>query len=285
MNNEIGMDWMNPAKRAACNVSDTERWISVVGGGLLLAYGMYRRDKTGLALTGLGGMLVQRGATGHCYMYQAFGVNTCESTKTLGQGVPYELGVRIDKSITVDKPAAELYSFWRKLDNLPRFMKNVNCVKVLDERRSHWEVKTLGGKVVQWDAEIINDEPNRVIGWRSLEGSDVDVGGSVRFEEQPNGRGTAVKVSMQYNPPAGFVGAGLAKLFKDPASDVEEDLRRFKQLMETGEVATTEGQPVGATRSDRKPRAENAWDRDKVTASSEESFPASDPPSWTPETL
>jgi uncharacterized membrane protein len=117
---------------------------------------------------------------------------------------------------------------------------------VIDERRSHWAVKGPAGRTVEWDAEIINDEPNALIAWRSLDGADVDNAGSVRFVPGPEGRGTQVRVVIDYIPPAGFVGKWVATLFgANPEHEILEDLRSFKRLMETGEVATTEGQPHG----------------------------------------
>jgi uncharacterized membrane protein len=270
------------------NINDLERILSVFGGGALIGFGLLRRSPRGYALAALGGTLVQRGATGHCYMYQALGLHT-DRRQGANLGVPYELGIRVDKAITVNKPAEELYGFWRNLWNLPRFLRHVESVRVIDDKRSHWTVRGPAGLKVEWEAEIINDEPNRVIGWRSIPGSDVDTGGSVRFQPAPGHRGTEVRVSLQYNPPGGDAGAVIAKLFgEDPAAHIAEDLRRFKQYVEAGEIATTEGQPSG--RQNEKTSSQNkqkrgGWDRDRVEQASEESFPASDAPSFTPEAL
>jgi uncharacterized membrane protein len=193
----------------------------------------------------------------------------------------------VDAAVTINRPPEELYRFWRNLENLPRFMRHIQSVRVIDEKHSHWVAKGPAGKTVEWDAEIINDIENRLIGWRSIPGSDVDSGGSVRFEPALGNRGTEVRISLQYNPPGGSVGAAIAKLLgQDPKKHILEDLRRFKHLMETGEIPTTEGQP--ACRQSTEPRNQSRNDRrwpadeDPVTLSSEESFPASDAPSWTP---
>jgi uncharacterized membrane protein len=265
------------------NVSETERWISLIGGTSLAAWGLARRDKGGLGLTALGGFLLWRGATGHCDMYQAFGINTARGGYAKGtgskSGVPYELGIRVDEDVRVHRSAADLYKFWRNLENLPRFMEHIQCVETRGDGTSHWVVKGPAGMHIAWSAEIVNDIENTVIGWRSLPGSQVDIGGSVRFEEDGDG-GTAVRVSLQYNPPAGGVGAKVARLLgDDPQQMIREDLERFKQLMETGTVSVT------ATTKKGKTRRAGEQNADGVQNSSEESFPASDPPSWTPEAL
>ena len=270
------------------NVSEAERWISVIGGGALIAHGLRKRSWDGFALATAGGALIYRGATGHSFAYQALGIHTAR--RSAGTGVPYELGVRVDTGVTINRPLEELYRFWRDLENLPRFMTQLCSVSVIDEKRSHWVAKGPAGKRVEWEAEIINDIENQLIGWRSLPGSDVDSGGSVRFEHAPGGRGTEVRISLQYNPPGGSMGVAFAKLIgQDPEKQVEQDLRRFKQLMETGEIPTTEGQPSGrhaqAAGKNKKGngRNERIWpaNDDRVTSESEQSFPASDAPSWT----
>jgi uncharacterized membrane protein len=162
-------------------------------------------------------------------------------------------GIPVKKSITVNRPPEELYRFWHDFQNLPRFMNHLISVQVNGERRSHWVAKGPAGTSVEWDAEVINDKPDELIEWRSLEGADVDNSGSVRFERAPGGRGTVVRVEMEYNPPAGVIGATVAKLFGEaPEKQVKVDLLRFKQLMETGEIARTEGQPAGRARSTSK---------------------------------
>jgi uncharacterized membrane protein len=135
---------------------------------------------------------------------------------------------------------------WRNFENLPRFMAHVQSVKTTGRNRSHWIVKGPAGTTVEWDAEITHDEPNALLAWRSLDGADIESAGAVRFLPQTSGRGTIVSVKMQYKPPAGAIGMTVAKLFgEEPDIQVAEDLRRFRQAMETGEVATTEGQPAG----------------------------------------
>jgi len=154
--------------------------------------------------------------------------------------------IKVEKTVTIDKPADELYRLWRNFENLPRFMKHLKHVTVIDETRSHWIASAPMGNSVEWDAEIVREEENRLIAWASVEGADVDNSGFVRFQAAPAGRGTEVKVVIEYNPPGGAIGAGAAKLFGEaPEQQIADDLRRFKQLMEAGEIATTEGQPSG----------------------------------------
>lgn len=149
---------------------------------------------------------------------------------------------QVKKSLIINRSPEELYQFWRDLQNLPRFMNQLESVKETGEGRSHWVAKAPAGTSVEWDAEITEDRPNELIAWRSLEGSEVDNSGAVYFEPAPGNRGTIVKVEMSYNPPGGVIGAVVAKLTgDDPGQQAQEALRCFKQLMETGEVVISEG--------------------------------------------
>jgi uncharacterized membrane protein len=225
------------------NVGGQERLVSLVGGGLLAAYGLTRGTTGGVVLAGIGAALAYRGATGHCMCYQTLGISSVETKETTA--IPSGQGVKIEESVTILKPAGELFGFWRRLENLPRVMKHLVSVQDLGGNRSHWVAKGLAGNV-EWDAEIINERANEVIAWKSLEGSEVQTAGSVHFREAPGGRGTEVHVVLSYNPPAGQIGAAIAWLAgRDPQSQVREDLRSFKRLMETGTLPTTEGQPRG----------------------------------------
>ncbi|HTK88473.1 MAG TPA: SRPBCC family protein [Nitrospiraceae bacterium] len=159
-------------------------------------------------------------------------------------------GVHHKKSITIHRPPEELYRYWHDLQNLPRFMKHLESVRVTGEGRSHWIAQAPGGMTVEWDAEITEDRPNELIAWRTLEGSDVDHSGSVRFKQAPGRRGTVMKVELHYNAPGGSLGTAIVTLFgEEPGQRIQDDMRRFKQVMETGEVMTTEGQPAGRASS------------------------------------
>lgn len=159
--------------------------------------------------------------------------------------VGHNEGVRVEKTVTINKPADALYRFWRNFENLPQFMEHVESVTVESDTRSLWTVTAPAGKRVSWEAKIINDIPNELIAWQTTHG-DVANAGSVRFRSAPGGKGTEVTVNLEYAPPAGKVGQAVAKVFgEEPTQQVQDDLRRFKQVMEAGEVPTTTGQPQG----------------------------------------
>jgi uncharacterized membrane protein len=157
--------------------------------------------------------------------------------------------LEVQRTVTINAPASQLYSFWRQLENLPRFMAHLETVTVGPDGRSHWVARALLGMSVEWDAEIVEDQPGKLIGWRSLPDSQVSNSGFVEFREAPGGRGTEVFVSFEYSPPAGKLGAVVARLFgEEPAQQVKDDLRRLKQLVEAGEIPTIEGQSSGRGR-------------------------------------
>ncbi len=153
------------------------------------------------------------------------------------RGVRAQRGVHVKTSITINHSPEEVYQFWRNFTNLPRFMAHLESVQVLDDRRSRWKASAPAGSSVEWDAEITADEPNRRIAWHSLQNADVANRGEVRFLPAPGGQGTEVHVELRYEPPGGAFGAAVAKLFgEEPGQQVRGDLRRLKQVLETGEV-------------------------------------------------
>lgn len=155
--------------------------------------------------------------------------------------------IEVKKSITLMKPRAEVYQFWRRLERLPSFMIHLNSVTELTPTQSHWVAQAPGGTEVEWDAEIVTERENEEISWRSLAGSEIENTGSVRFEDAPADRGTEVRVELSYDAPGGAAGAALAKWFgEEPSQQLTDDLRRFKQVMETGEVVLSDGSLRGA---------------------------------------
>jgi uncharacterized membrane protein len=214
------------------NVGDVERVVSVIAGTALALFGLRRFSLTRLGLAGLGGSLIYRGLTGHCSAYARAGVSTADSS----EGMRGNLGTKIERSIVIYAPADRIFRFWRNFANLPRFMDNVESVQVRDPKRSHWVARGPGGLCVEWDAEIINEIPDELIAWRTT-GGKVDHAGAVRFEPGPGGRGTTVRVSLQYDPPGGSAGHAVASLLGgDAGSRVEEDLQNLKRVIESGEA-------------------------------------------------
>jgi uncharacterized membrane protein len=235
------------------NVSSAERWLSMVAGGVLAAYGLKRRETPGGAAAIAGAALLYRGATGHCHAYSALGVDRGQGVSTAriadrGSDTRQRLGgsrgIHVEESVTINRPIGDVFRFWRNFENLPKFMQHLESVAVREEGISHWVARGPAGFTVEWDARIINEVENKVIGWQSLNGATVATAGAVNFDQTPHG--TKVSVHLQYDPPGGRLGAAVAKMFgEEPHQTVREDIRRFKQLMETGEIPTTVGQPSG----------------------------------------
>ncbi|MEA5622092.1 SRPBCC family protein [Nostoc sp. UHCC 0251] len=223
----------NPSTNQA-EASEVERWASLIGGGAMVLMGLRQGSLRG-ALTALaGGGLLYQGATKQSTIQQA--------QEAIGMNKP----IKVEKTVTINKPADELYRFWHDFENLPTFMKHLKSVKMHNEKRSHWIANAPLGNSVEWDADILEDRENEFISWASVEGADVDNSGFVRFKKAPGDRGTEVKVVLEYNPPGGALAATVAKLFgEEPEQQIGDELRRFKMLMEAGEIATTEGQPSG----------------------------------------
>ncbi len=225
----------NPDQEQQAGVSDKERWASIIGGGAMVLAGLQKRSLRGVLTAIAGGTLAYHGAKADKSL-----------TEKVGDAVGINKSIKVEKTVTIGKSAEELYNFWHDFENFPNFMKHVESVKVIDLRRSHWVAKAPMGQTVEWDADIINDQPNQLIAWASIEGADIENSGFVRFTPAPGDRGTEVKVVMEYDIPGGMVTAALAKLFgEEPEQQIGDELNRFKQLMEAGEIATTEGQSRG----------------------------------------
>jgi uncharacterized membrane protein len=236
-------------RHEAWGLSDLENWGAATMGTALMAYGISRRSVPGVLLAISAIPLAYRGLAGEwppplgALVANGYSGNT----RTALSG---RRGIHVREAVRIERPLQEVYRFWRQLENLPRFMTNLARVTELGNGRSHWVAKGPGDVRVEWDAEIINEVEDQVIGWRSLPGSDVVTAGSVNFEAVRNGRSTQILVHLQYAPPAGKLAALAAMAAgREPSQTIREDLRRLKQLLEAGEVPT-------ATRHDtpRSPR-------------------------------
>jgi uncharacterized membrane protein len=232
--NQETYDAEQVGRQRSVNVGDAERAVSTVGGAALALYGLSRFSFGGLVLAAVGGMLGYRGLSGHCDVYQALGIDRGSERMGVVEG---NLGVKIDKSVTVNAPPDRVYRFWRNFENLPQIMSHLDRVKVLSQTHSRWVVKAPVGMKVEWEAEIINDKPNEIIAWRSTGNALVDHAGSVNFERTPDGH-ALVKVSLQYDPPGGEWGHAVASLFnEDAGTQIQHDLDNFKRAVEEGRLA------------------------------------------------
>jgi uncharacterized membrane protein len=229
---ENSMSTQTPADQKA---GDLERWASLIGGGALVLRGLQQRSLRGILTAIAGGGLVYQGAQGK------------STLKQVEDAVGLDHAIRVEKTVTISRSADELYTFWRDFTNLPKFMRHVKSVQVKDDRHSHWVANAPLNQSIEWDAEIVNDEPNHLIAWTSINDAPVENSGFVRFQPAMGDRGTEVKVVMEYQPPGGALTAAIAKLFgEEPEQQIGDELNRFKQLMEAGEIATVEGQPKGS---------------------------------------
>lgn len=220
------------------NAADLEHLGALAAGSLMLVAGWRRGGLLG-TLYKLGGVaLVYRGQKGYRKLYDLLGIPLPAEPTGVGK-----FNVRVDSQIVVDRPREELYRIWRNLENLPVFMDHLISVHEVDDKRSLWVAKAPAGTVIKWDAEIVNEVEGELVAWQSLEGSGVDNAGSVVFEDAPDG-GTLIKVVLRYDPPADQLGALIAKAFgNDPQRQIDEDLKRFKAIMEIGGAEASRKQP------------------------------------------
>jgi uncharacterized membrane protein len=212
------------------NISDWERAGSIIAATALGALAASRREGRALAAASAGGLLL-RGITGYCPLSAAMGRDTRQSDTRDALGG--QRGVHVRESITIARPVAQVFAFWRDFSNLPRFMSHLQCVDVLDRTRSRWTATGPAGLSVSWDAHIINEIPNELIAWSSVGDADVVSAGSVHFKPLPSGA-TRIVVHLQYEPPAGKLGAWVASLFgEEPSQQISDDLEHLKASLET----------------------------------------------------
>jgi len=222
-------------------VSEIERWASIATASAAFAYALRHRGAAGMWFALAATPFAYRGVAGEWPGSRSGARGRGDTRAALGG----RRGVHVRESIRVERPRDEVYRFWRRLENLPRFMEHLELVTVEGGGRSRWVAQGPAGTRVAWTAEIINEVENRVIAWRSLPGSDVVTAGSVNFSTVRHGSTTQVSVHLQYAAPAGRAGAYLAMMLgREPSQMIREDLRRFKQLIETGEVARATSPPV-----------------------------------------
>lgn len=209
---------------------ELERWAGVAMATAVVAYGLSRRSLSGAALAAAAAPLAYRGVTG---AWPGLANGSLDTRAALAGN----RGIHVRESIRLELPLDAVYAFWRRLENLPRFMTHVREVRDLGGGRSHWVAEGPADMPVEWDAEIINEVPNKVIGWKSVAGSDIATAGSVHFSPARQGRSTQLSVHLQYAAPGGAAARLLAFVFgRDPAHMIREDLRRVKQLLEAGEI-------------------------------------------------
>jgi uncharacterized membrane protein len=226
METELSPNWPS-------SLSEAENWLALGAGALLLVAGASKRTVAGACVAASSAPLLYRGVTGRWPRLLDGYIGREDTKRALGGS----RGVRVREAIRLELPVAEVYRFWRQLENLPRFMSYLDRVTEMGNGRSHWVAKGPAGLAVEWDAEIINEIENDTLAWQSVPGSEIATAGSVKFESIRGGRGTQLNVNLQYEPPAGKAGAWLAMLFgREPSQTIREDLRHFKQLLEAREV-------------------------------------------------
>ena len=225
------------------NLGITERSILATGAAAMVLAAANRRSVAArLMLAAASGALAYKAATGHSTVYRALGIRPVHKGRHREQA-----GLYVTHTLTIDRPPAELYAMWRDLSRLPQWFGHLEAVVVRDERVSHWRARGPMGASVEWDAEITLDMPDQEIRWQALPGAAVPNRGIVRFEPAPGGRGTALRIQLIYEPPGGKAAALVASMFgRDADTEIKADLRRLKQQLEAGEVATTTGQPSGS---------------------------------------
>ena len=219
------------------NVGRAERILSGVAGLAMVGYSLNRGRMRGLLIPA-GTGLIARAISGRCAVNRALGRNTArrndDGAVSAVASINRGQGIKVEESIVIDRTPDELYAYWRNLENLPRFMDHLESVTALGDRRSHWVARGPAGTRIEWDAEIHNEIENELLAWRSLPGSEVGNAGSVHFLPIAEGRSTEVRVVLSYEPPAGRLGAAIARLFgEEPSKQVSEDLQRFKEVMES----------------------------------------------------
>lgn len=224
-----------PCDSNLVNVGDSERLVSVIAGAALACFGLARRRWAGLLTAGIGAGMIYRGVTGNCQVFRLLGIDSTGWDRAGGPpGVPAQTGVKVERTMVIRRPVAGIFGFWQKLDRLPTVFQHLKSVVVDDKGLSHWVARGPFDTDISWDAVVINQKTNELIAWRSLPHGDIETAGSIHFRPLDNQRGTAVTISMKYNPPAGIVGNAVASWFgTDLERILADDLERFRIVMES----------------------------------------------------
>ena len=231
--------------RSGAGIGTTNRVVSGLAGAALIVLSL-RRKRLRPWLIPVATGLLSRAVTGRPAGKLGSTLKSRKGRASAVASVPRGKGVKVDERVVINRPVLEVYRFWRNFENLPRFMDHLESVTVIDETRSHWVAKGPAGTRIEWDAVIHNEIDDELIAWRSLPGSEVNHAGSVHFTPTPDGNGTELRVILSYDPPAGKLGAAVAKLLgEEPSQQVEDDLRRLKQVMDAGEVTPGSRHPAG----------------------------------------
>jgi uncharacterized membrane protein len=219
------------------NIGTIERLMSVIGGAILTFYELTRLDLKSIVLALLGGSAIYRGITGHSFLYSALGVNTGEKRRSTLKHLSARPGIRVRRTMTVNRSAESLYHFWHEVENLPFFMKYIQSVTSTGDNRSHWMAKApITGATVEWDSEVTVDQENRYIAWRILGETPLAHAGSVRFEPALYSQETVVTLTLDFYQRGGPVVQVITQILGYvPEQLTLEDLRRFKELMEAGD--------------------------------------------------
>ena len=242
-----------PAVRSwtAVNIGQTERWLSAMLGAGLSVASLLRRDRLSLGLGAASIALLQRAATGHSYLYQLFDITTIEKSPSTISPLEGKRGVRVQRRLTISRSPQELYNFWRDVEMAPLYMPFIETVTKTGERTSHWTAASPTGQTVEWNAEILTEQPGHSISWH-VHGQPVTANaGKVTFEPATGGRGTVVTLELDYLQFSGSLQGSIGRMLAHiPEREALETLRRFKELMEAGEIASIQGQPTGEGRKE-----------------------------------
>ena len=242
----------DPRYSRSINVGRGERLVSVISGGLLAFYGLKRSNWGGIITAILGGELLRRGLIGHSYLYQLLDISTFEESPSTVAPLPHNEGFQVRRAITIEKPTEELYRLWCDVEMASMYMHHIHAVHATGERTSHWVGELPGGARIEWDSEVTEDVPNRLIAWQTTGKALTGTAGQITFTPVPHRKATEVRVTMDFPPVVGALGTSVGMLFAHGLEqEVRENLRRFKELAETGEIATTEGQPSGTRKTNR----------------------------------